>query len=291
MSIPALRGRALPALLLIALLSGCVKLDVDLALAGHTASGSVIVGLDRGAIAAASRSDPQVAVGNLLEDDGFMPPDGHGVTRQPYEDESFVGFRYVFNQVPLETVNQMFHEDGDPELLQITYHADRGVYEVAGLVDLTSAEQADANGAPPLLAEALLQSVSIRISITFPGDILATNGAVSGQTVTWQAQVHEVTEVHAVASVAPAGPARHAAGDESSLVRPTGSTSALVSVSVAAAVLLAAAAGLGGWWLGRRRPTPVLTDAASVSSPAAVPGPRSGPDASPPSESPTTPRA
>lgn len=284
--------------LIAVLLSGCIKFDIDFTLSDQTVSGSVIAGFHRDALDFAQQFDEDADVDALLDDGGFVVEGVDGVTREPYEDEEFVGVRYVFDQVPLETVNEEFRQGGDPDPLQITYHADRDVYEVSGSMDLSEAagDQED-TGLPPMLVQGMLDSFTVRIAITFPGRVLETNGEVSGTTVTWQPQVGEVTELRAVASASGSGPGGGGVDEGTSLLDRTGSTSALTSIVVAVAVLLVVGLVLGVWLMRRNRPAPAAAAAETVAPEpatavlpeAAVPG---APPAAPPAgEAPTTPVA
>ena len=63
--------------------------------------------------------------------------------------------------------------------------AGRDTYEVTGVMDLTS-DDADLVGNPfeDQIGDAF-DTAELRVAITFPGEVLETNGQVDGTTVTW----------------------------------------------------------------------------------------------------------
>jgi hypothetical protein len=108
-----------------------------------------------------------------------------GATVEPYEDDEFVGQRYVFEDVELSEFSD--------QQLSITYDEQAGQYEVDGTMEFGAED--DFNELPGDLAE----SFDVSISVTFPGDVIEHNGDLDGQTVTWQPRMDEVTEIFAVA--------------------------------------------------------------------------------------------
>jgi hypothetical protein len=113
----------------------------------------------------------------------------------------------VFEDVALEDMQ----EGSDPDALSIERTGD--TYEVSGVMDLT-ADDAELEGNPfeDQLTEAF-DTAELRIAITFPGEVLETNGQVDGTTVTWEPVFGERTELQAVASASGDG-AEGNEGDE-----------------------------------------------------------------------------
>ena len=101
-------------------------------------------------------------------------------------------------------------ERSDPDSLSIERVGD--TYEVNGVLDL-GMEDADLEGNPfeEQITEAF-DTAELRIAITFPGEVLETNGRVQGTTVTWRPVFGERTEITAVASAVPDS----AGGDDAS---------------------------------------------------------------------------
>lgn len=173
------RKRALAggALALTMLLTGCIKVDMDIELEGGAASGSMIL--------AVSQEMLELADGDASQffEDTDVP---EGATVEPYEEEDYVGQRYTFSDVELS-------EFSDPEF-SIAYDEAAGTYEVDGVMDFTT----DDGDVPPGM-DSIVESFDVTLSITFPGEVTEHNGELEGNTVTWRPQFGEATELHAVA--------------------------------------------------------------------------------------------
>jgi hypothetical protein len=168
------------------LLSGCMKLDMDLQVnADDTVSGKVIFALDKQLLELTGQSAEDV-----LGTDAPVPTDAEGVSAEPYEDDEFTGQQFSFDAVPLSR----FNEGEDPDALQIVREGD--VFRVSGALDLSGAT--GATGVPGF--EDAFQGAELRIRISFPGEVTGSNGSVDGNTVTWEPKVGERLEIHATAS-------------------------------------------------------------------------------------------
>jgi hypothetical protein len=171
------------------LLVGCLKLDMALTVSpDDTVDGEMVFAVNKELLELTGQS-----VDDLLGDTA-VPDDVPGATQEPYEDDRFVGTRVVFEDVALEDMQ----EGSDPDSLSIERTGD--TYEVNGVMDLT-ADDAELEGNPfeDQLTEAF-ETAELRIAITFPGEVLETNGQVDGTTVTWEPVFGERTELQAVAS-------------------------------------------------------------------------------------------
>jgi len=180
--------------LLALLLSACLKLDMDLQVSeNNTVSGSIIFGVDKQLIELTGGS-----IEDFLGTDSPLPSDAEGVTTEPFEDDEFIGQRFVFDSVPLETLSS-----GTPDELRITREGDS--FTVTGALDLSSGltGATGATGFPG--AEQFLQGADLKVRITFPGPVTDTNGEVDGNTVTWVPVVGERLELRATASAIPSG--------------------------------------------------------------------------------------
>lgn len=213
-------------------LTGCVRIDAHLSIAGDTVSGTVILALDRAA-AAQLDTDPEQA---FAEQHAELTSVDR-VTAAPYEDGTWIGREYTFDRVLLADLNRISQDD--PGGLRITRDVPAGTYSLTMVMDLTWAADA---GQPQ--AE-LLRRLDARVAVTFPGEVIEHNGSLAGSTVTWRPPAGERTELVAVA-YAPDEPAAGGGGDADSNVL------AVVLVGGVAALVLAAA-GLGASWLARRR--------------------------------------
>lgn len=167
-------------------MTGCIKMDMDLTLEGETASGTVILAVEKSFLEMAG-TEPGDVLGDLGADDE-LPEDA---TVEPYEDDTYVGQQFSFDDAPLS--------DFQDEEMSITYDAEAGEYEVSGAMDMTDLA-GDTGDMPAGMGEAMMESFDFVISITFPGEVIEHNGELSGNTVTWRPAVGETNEMRAVAS-------------------------------------------------------------------------------------------
>ncbi len=206
-------ARLAPLAALALVLSGCLKLDMDLELRpDDTVDGAVVFAVDKDL---ASLTD-----GSLedLVQEAPLPSDAEGVRVEDYEDEEFVGQRWVFDGIPIGVFVAQ-----DPEGLSIVREGD--TFRVSGTLDL-----AGPTGPTGFDPSAFFSSAEIRIAITFPGEVLSSNGRVEGNTVVWEPRFGERLEIEAVGSAIPS---------QRGL-----STSAIVAIALAGVALLAAVAAL-----------------------------------------------
>ncbi|HEY8453141.1 MAG: hypothetical protein FWJ70_18140 [Micromonosporaceae bacterium] len=266
--------------LLIASLTGCIKTEMNLVLHEDRADGTMIVALDKEWLEffegfGDSDAGPSPSSDELIDEVFDTDLEAlEGATVEPYEDDRYIGNRYIFEDVPLSAL-----EDDSGEF-SITYDPATKTYEVTGKVDMS--EMSDTSGEeefalPPGMMEQLLESFDIVISITFPGEVREHNGELDGTTVTWRPAAGETTELHAVASAEPAtsggsagsgplGTGGSGGGD--------GSSSTTVALVVAlVVVVVAVAVGLTIWFVRRRRrPAEPVGAAGTAAAPQSPPG-------------------
>ncbi len=171
------------------LLAGCLKLDMAITIApDDTVDGEIVFAVNKELLELTGQN-----IDDMLGDTA-VPDDVEGATSEPYEDDRFAGTRVVFEDVALEDMQ----ERSDPDSLSIERVGD--TYVVNGVLDL-GMEDADLEGNPfeEQISEAF-DTAELRIAITFPGEVIETNGRVQGTTVTWEPVFGERTEITAVAS-------------------------------------------------------------------------------------------
>jgi hypothetical protein len=190
--------RALRSLAIIAgltlLLAGCLKLDMAITISpDDTVDGEMVFAVNKQLLELTGQDADDVL------GDTTVPSDVEGATQEPYEDEDFVGTQVTFEDVALSDLS----EGSDPDSLTIVRTGD--TYEVEGVMDL-STEDADLQGNPfeDQITEAF-DTAQLRIAITFPGEVLETNGQVDGTTVSWEPVFGERNVLTAVASASGAG--------------------------------------------------------------------------------------
>lgn len=202
------------------LLTGCLKLDMALTISSDdTVDGDLVFAVNKEIVELTGQS-----VDDLVGD-ASVPDDVEGATQEPYEDERFVGTRVTFDDVALADLQ----DRADPDALSIERRDD--TFVVSGVMDLT-ADDADIEGNPfeDQIAEAF-DTAELRIAITFPGEVLETNGRVDGTTVTWEPAFGERTELSAVASaVAGAGGDADAGSESTGETEPSSGANVLLYV-------------------------------------------------------------
>ena len=197
---------ALVALLALVALSGCARVQVALAVQpDDTVNGDVVVATPDGA---PTGKGPQLSI----------PPDLAGdVEISPYQEDGYVGSKVSFSGLTFEQVGRLG--------------------EVAGIVGARGQLQLRRLGSRLVVqGRADLSTVPVdradfQLKMSFPGDVLETNGDPDGSTVSWSFTPGEVTQINAaVSSTDPNAP---------STVGWTLLLAALVVIASAAAVVLA----------------------------------------------------
>ncbi|SEF15191.1 LppM family (lipo)protein [Jiangella alba] len=188
------RTRPVRALAVVAsalLLTGCFKIDMQLDVSSDdTVDGEMVFAVSRdvSAMAESMGEDPDDLLSGEIDD---LP---EGTRAEDYEDDDFVGQRYVFDDVPLTE----FDQNGT---FSITHEGDEIV--VGGNLDLTDmdpeamAEEFDGEEMPFGDLSGMMDSMELRVAITFPGEVTEHNGELDGTTVTWTPVAGEPNEINA----------------------------------------------------------------------------------------------
>lgn len=229
----AARVGAFAALALV--LTGCIKLNMDLVInSDDTVSGVVQFGVQKELLELTGQSAED------LLGDAPLPSDAPGVTTEPFEDEEFAGQQFNFESVPIAQFNQSQVTGatgltGVPatDTLTITHQGD--TFVVAGVLDLSGGDITGATNPFGGTGAELLESAEIRVSITFPGDVIeATGGQIEGNTVTYLPRFGDRLEIDATGSAIDDGDAEAAAGGDDG-----GSNLLLILIIAAVVVVLA----------------------------------------------------
>ncbi|MDP9241338.1 MAG: hypothetical protein M3O55_11990 [Actinomycetota bacterium] len=173
-------------------LSGCVKLDMDLTVkANDTVEGTIILAVDKRVLTATGQSEQQLQ--DQLDKQGPFPaaerPKKGKFSQHRYDKDGKIGEAYDFSGVPLSEFGNT--TDG----LKITHKGDR--YFVAGHLDLTGGSASDPE--TQALAKKYGSTPELRIKLTFPGEMLKSNGEIDGRSVTWHPRLGQTTELTAEA--------------------------------------------------------------------------------------------
>lgn len=164
-------------------LAGCMKLDMDMTLsADDTVSGSMTVAFSD-QLAETMGMDPQELWDQAGDQVASDLPEGS--SQEPYADGEYTGTTVTFADMPLEELSGTGTDE-----LSITREDDEFV--VQGTMDMTD-DTGQMDSLPPGVAD----SFDVRIAVTFPGEVLETNGTVEGSTVEWRPAMGESTEIFA----------------------------------------------------------------------------------------------
>lgn len=235
----ALAAALLPVL---ALLGGCMKMEMTLVLAeDDTASGSMVMAVSDEA-AETMGMDPQELWDSMsAEVAGDVPA---GATAEPYKADGYTGMTYSFAATPLAEFATA--QDGS---LTVVREGDE--YVVAGTMDLTDASM-DAEQLEDPTTQAILATFVVRMSVTFPGPVSDHNGTLDGTTVTWQPAFNEVTTMSARGSAVAGAPAPQETAepqDTASTAAPTAAAKPGATSGADLDVTDEDAGGLPGWLL------------------------------------------
>ena len=164
-------------------LSGCIRYNVDMTLSpDNTASGTIVIAVQKGVGQQMGLASDQDALTQLFGESPFGP----NFTPKEYKDGDWVGKSYTFSGVAITDLADL--------AALFTVVRDGDVYSVDGA------------GAPITADEKkqLPPGAESRMSITFPGPVIESNGTVVGNTVTWN--LFDMTDpVHATGKAIAAG--------------------------------------------------------------------------------------
>lgn len=174
------------------LLTGCIKLDMDLDVsADDTVSGTVVFAFSKQLLQLTGQSADQL----FKDGASSLPSDVPGTTTAPYEDDQFVGQKITFDHVELSRFNS---EGSD---LTIEHVGDE--FHVAGSMDLSGSGTGSSTGDIGDISQ-FGSTAQISITLTFPGKVISsTTGAIDGNSVTWTPKLGETTDLTTVASAVP----------------------------------------------------------------------------------------
>jgi hypothetical protein len=272
-------------------LTGCIKLNMDLVInSDDTVSGVVQFGVQKELLELTGQSAED------LLGDAPLPSDAPGVTTEPFEDEEFAGQQFNFESLPIAQFNQSQVTGatgltGVPatDTLTITHQGD--TFVVVGVLDLSGGDITGATNPFGGTGAELLESAEIRVSITFPGDVIeATGGQIEGNTVTYLPRFGDRLEIDATGSAIDDGDAEAAAGGDdggSNLLLILIIAGVVVALAVVLFLILRNRRGGGGAGFGEATPatnpeTATPPPGAPTDTPPPAPAPPMPPAAPPP---------
>lgn len=198
---------ALGAALVLAL-SGCVKVDLSLAIGEDHLNGVLVVAYDK---AVAAKVGGRALINQLQTEAGSKRP---GTSAAPYDDGTYAGVKLTFINAPLNALAPAPSAASTdaataaaaaaaaaairPFAITITHDRSAGTYSVTGNLDVLKGRQLD----PKVLPD-IKKSLHITVSLTFPGRVVSTNGVFTRNTVSWDLSYGKDLTIRAVAEDQP----------------------------------------------------------------------------------------
>ena len=178
------------------LLTGCIKVDLNMELHGdNTVGGTMVFAVSRDLLALTGSSADDL-LGQITASAGPLPS-GVRFQESAYADDKFEGKTYTFQDVPIDAFSQ-----GTTAGETISIKRVGDTFQVNGEIDLTPA----ATGPLQPGAAQLAKDMELRIAITFPGPVSQrSGGTITGNTVTWTPAFGEKTEIQATGSAIESG--------------------------------------------------------------------------------------
>ena len=178
------------------LMTGCIKVDLNMELHGdNTVGGTMVFAVSRDLLALTGSSADDL-LGQITASAGPLPS-GVQFQESPYADDKFEGKTYTFHDVPIDAFSQ-----GTTAGETISIKRVGDTFQVNGEIDLTQA----ATGPLQPGAAQLAKDMELRIAITFPGPVSQqSGGTITGNTVTWTPAFGDKTEIRAIGSAIGSG--------------------------------------------------------------------------------------
>ena len=179
------------------LLTGCIKLDMDLTVnKDKTVSGTVIGAVSDYLAEMAEESGDTSSNSLTSELDSLFDENTPGVTVKEYKSGGFTGQQYILDHV---AISELSGDGTDAESFNIKIDGNKAT--VSGVLDLSMDEETTSGleffGAD--LAKGLFSSAQMRIAVRFPGKIISSSGEISadGKQVIWTPVIGERNELSA----------------------------------------------------------------------------------------------
>ncbi|ARU51894.1 hypothetical protein CBR64_10760 [Cellulosimicrobium cellulans] len=171
-----------------------------------TFDGSVVMAFSD-EVAQSLDMDPQEMWDQMGSEMESEMPDG--ATQEPYAQDGYTGTKITYADMPISQL-----DTGATDSISVTREGDEFV--VSGSMDMTGEEFNPDTGdaTSDEMSRQMMESLDIKISITFPGEVAESNGEIDGNTVTWTPVVGETNEMTARGSAVAGGAA--GTGDEGS---------------------------------------------------------------------------
>jgi hypothetical protein len=197
------------ALTVLAGLSGCMKIDMDMKVkSNEKIDGSAILAFSDQLLALTGQSKAEFL--KSMKDDQEDLPKGSKV--ENYDKDGFIGQKIIFKDLPVsefgkatsagaKTAGTATGSDSSGD--DMTLVKEGGNWKFTG--DMNLSDTLGVSGAKPKKGEpdpsAMMKGIKIKIKMTFPGKIIKTDkdAKVSGKTVTWEPKFGQNVQMLAIA--------------------------------------------------------------------------------------------
>lgn len=174
---------ALLAALLVGTLTGCLKVESAITInSDDTVDAVAVVAVDKSVVEQTDQSVAEIA--DALVNAAPL------ASSEPYEDDNFVGAKTTINDLPIEEFSYI----SAPYLPEVSITKEGGDYLFLANIDTN----VGVFYGEPDNAVAELGEPTIQVTVTFPGEVIESNGQISGNSVTWQVTAQEQVELQAV---------------------------------------------------------------------------------------------
>lgn len=162
-------------------LSGCVRMGVEVRLEpDDVAASSVVLAVEDSYLERTGQS-PDSVIDALTQ--GQDDPAADAVRTEGFQRDGYTGTRYVY---PEGKIGDVGGQVGWP--IEVVRAGDD--YLVSGTLDLTEEALGSRGGAS-------VDNLSVTVDITFPGEVVSSNGTIEGNTVRWEPAVGEAVTIRA----------------------------------------------------------------------------------------------
>src|SRR5437762_9401892 len=132
---------ALLAVATLLLLTGCVKLDIDLMVSGNdTVSGSYIIGIHKSLLQFTGQDADAFFRSITSEFDPSDLPEGAKVTTEKYDDGNFVGAKLVMDNVPIAGLDNVGGNTSTSGSNEFSLTHDGDVYQFRATIDTSTGD-------------------------------------------------------------------------------------------------------------------------------------------------------
>jgi len=170
-------------------LSSCVKLDMNLEInKDSTVSGTMIFAV----------VDSLAAMGDSTQEeesptDSFVNPTTKGVKATEYKEGGYTGQKLTLDRVPFSEFGKNSSGESDFKVKRVG-----NKITVSGFLDLSTGEDASSGSDwGDALAQSIMSSADLKISIKFPAKVLKSTGEIGedGKSVTWRPELGEKVDL------------------------------------------------------------------------------------------------